>query len=131
MRDIEYFTHQKLTLAQLPTAEETPGAPRGGIDPPAQCLDSTRPLPPGARHCGESCRSRGDLLEIATAALKLARAEEKQRPIATVRAVADEAPHRSERRDRGLSSSGKNVVPVGGPSRMTALPTSRAWCACP
>jgi ATP-dependent RNA helicase DeaD len=54
-----------------------------------------------------------DLVDIAAAALKLARAEEKQRPIYEVRTVAEDAPRRYERSNRSLDRTRAERHPRG------------------
>ena len=46
---------------------------------------------------------RSRALEIASAALKIARADEKQRPVATLSEVIDRPPHESRRREDAAS----------------------------
>ena len=113
VRDIEQFTHQKLIQAQLPTAEEIQARREAELVRQLNVWiqrDRCRQ----ERAIVENLVAQGaDLLEIATAALKMARAEEKQRPIASVRSVADETPRRSERGYRSYSSSREERHPRG------------------
>jgi ATP-dependent RNA helicase DeaD len=89
LRDIEGFTKQKLTLAKLPTPEEITQHRE------AQLLAQMKTwLERGRakreRIMVEQLAAEGhDALDIAAAALKLARASEKQRPIAKVADVAE------------------------------------------
>ena len=113
LREIEHFTRQKLIQAQLPSAEEIQARREGELIRQLNVW-----IQRGRCHQERSIVENlvaqgGDLLEIATAALKMARTEEKQRPIDSVRAVFDEAPRRSERGQRGLSSFREERRPRG------------------
>ncbi len=94
LREIEYFTRQKMTMAKLPTAEEILARRE------AQLVNQLNVwLQRGRcrqeRAIVETLVAQGnDVLEVAAAALKIARSEEKQRPIAHVQEVVEEAPRR-------------------------------------
>jgi ATP-dependent RNA helicase DeaD len=105
VREIEHFTRQKLTLARLPTAEEIQARREAELIRQLNVWIQRGRCRQERAIVENLVAQGGDLLEIATAAVKLARAEEKQRPIAAVRAVADEAPHRSGRSNRGFDIS--------------------------
>ena len=89
LRDIEGFTKQKLTLAKLPTQEDIFKRRE------EQVLEQmkvwlARGRSKRERAMVEQLAAEGhDVLDIAAAALKLARAGEKQRPVAEVVAVAE------------------------------------------
>lgn len=105
LKEIEHFTRQKLIAAQVPTAEEIQARREAELVRQLNVWIQ-RGRCRQERVIVADLMSQGvDLVEIATAALKMARAEEKQRPIAAVHAVADEAPRRSERGNRSIRSS--------------------------
>jgi len=113
VHDIENFTHQKLILAHLPTAEEIQSRREAELVRQLNVWIQ-RGRCRQERAIVENLVAEGaDIFEIAAAALKLARAEDKQRPIYEVRSVADEAPRRSERGNRGFSSSREERRPRG------------------
>jgi ATP-dependent RNA helicase DeaD len=102
LREIEHFTRQRLNLAQLPTPEEI----QARRD--AELVEQLKVwLQRGRcrkeRAIIDALVAEGtDPLEIAAVALKIARSQEKQRPIANVTQVVEEAPRRYERgSDRG------------------------------
>jgi ATP-dependent RNA helicase DeaD len=113
VRDIEHFTHQKLILAHLPTAEEIQARREAELVRQLNIWIQRGRCRQERAIVENLVAQGGDLLEIAAAALKLARAEEKQRPIYDVRAVADEAPRRYERDHRGIRSSREERRPRG------------------
>jgi len=113
VHDIEYFTHQKLILAQLPTAEEIQARREGELVRQLNVWIQRGRCRQERAIVENLVAQGGDLVEIATAALKMARAEEKQRPIAVVRSVADETPRRSERGYRSYGSSREERRPRG------------------
>ncbi len=98
LRDIEGFTKQKLTLAKLPTQEDIFKRRE------EQVLEQmkvwlARGRAKRERLIVEQLAAEGhDVLDIASAALKLARAGEKQRPVATVAEVV-ESPYQPRERD--------------------------------
>ncbi len=99
LRDIEGFTKQKLTLAKLPTQEDIFKRRE------EQLLEQmkvwlARGRAKRERVIVEQLAAEGhDVLDIAAAALKLSRASEKQRPVATVSEVV-ESPYASRPRER-------------------------------
>jgi ATP-dependent RNA helicase DeaD len=100
LRAIESYTHQRMIHAQLPSVEEIYARREAEL---VRLLNVwiQRGRCRQERTIVENLVAQGgDPLEIAAAALKMARAEEKQRPIATVQAVIEEAPRRPERRTR-------------------------------
>lgn len=104
VRAIESFTRQKLIQGKLPSVEEIQARREAEL---IRLLNVwiQRGRCRQERAIVENLVAQGgDPLEIAAAALKLARAEEKQRPIAEVRVVAEEVPRRSERSLRGSGS---------------------------
>jgi ATP-dependent RNA helicase DeaD len=97
LRQIEAFTHKKLQQFTIPT-EDAIRARRQEtlVGQVAMWLRRGRCL--AERALAESLVEQGfDPLEIAAAALKIARAEEKQRPIAPMSEVLEFRPERSER----------------------------------
>ncbi len=104
LRDIEGFTKQKLTLAKLPTQEDIFKRRE------EQLLEQmkvwlARGRTKRERAMAEQLAAEGhDPLDIAAAALKLSRASEKQRPVATVADVV-ETPYQPRERgfERGRS----------------------------
>jgi ATP-dependent RNA helicase DeaD len=103
--DIEHFTHQRLILAHLPTEDEIHTRREGELVRQLNVWIQRGRCRQERAIVENLVAQGGNLLEIAAAALKLARGEEKQRPIYEVRSVADEAPRRSERSKRGLNGS--------------------------
>lgn len=107
LRKIEQYTRQKVTLAALPTSEDIQNRRESELmEKMAVWLKRGR----CARErelVTELVEQGHDLLEIAAVALKLARAEEKQRPIARIsEAVAQpERPGRREQFGNGRSRS--------------------------
>lgn len=99
VRDIEIFTKQALTLAKLPNAEDI------RTHRETQVVEQMRVwLGRGRyqreREMVEQLVAEGhDVLEVASAALKLARAGEKQRPVAAVAEVAETRPSYKSERD--------------------------------
>ena len=100
LRKIEQYTRQQITLADLPTIEAIHNRREAELlEKMAVWLKRGR----CARErelVAELAEQGHDLLEIAAVALKLARAEEKQRPIARISEVVAE-PSRQERGGRG------------------------------
>jgi ATP-dependent RNA helicase DeaD len=101
LRDIEYLTKQPLTKGTLPTAEEIRKRRED------QVLEQMRVwLGRGRyqreREMIEQLVAEGhELLEVASAALKIARSSEKQRPVTTIAEVPEtRSSYRSDRSDR-------------------------------
>ncbi|MEW5828825.1 MAG: DEAD/DEAH box helicase, partial [Chloroflexota bacterium] len=105
LRKIEQFTRHKLTRASLPTVEDITQFREG------QLLEQVSVWLQRARYkrereMVEALMAEGhDPADIAAAALKIARAEEKQRPIAELSEVL-ERPERRERRQPREGSMG-------------------------
>ncbi len=100
LRDIEYFTRQRLTQAQLPTPEEIQAKRDSELTEQLKVW-LLRGRCRKERAIVDAMVAEGtDPLEIAAVALKIARSQEKQRPIAAVSPVAEEAPRRYERNRR-------------------------------
>ncbi|MFZ5919825.1 MAG: DEAD/DEAH box helicase [Chloroflexota bacterium] len=105
LRKIEQFTRHKLTRASLPTVEDITQFREG------QLLEQVsvwlrRARYKREREMVEALMAEGhDPADIAAAALKIARAEEKQRPIAELSEVL-ERPERRERRQPREGSMG-------------------------
>ncbi|HTX92665.1 MAG TPA: DEAD/DEAH box helicase [Anaerolineales bacterium] len=106
LRQIESLIRQPLTKTALPTAEDIKARRENEL------LESVRVWLGRARYRRERelvarlVEEGHDPLEIAAAALKLARAEEKQRPIAALGEVLDFSPRRADRERRHGSSRG-------------------------
>ena len=104
LRDIEGFTKQKLTLGKLPTQEDIFKRRE------EQLLEQmkvwlARGRAKRERVIVEQLAAEGhDVLDIAAAALKLSRANEKQRPVATVAEVV-ETPYQPRERAFGRDRS--------------------------
>jgi ATP-dependent RNA helicase DeaD len=97
LRQIESLIRQPLTKAALPTEEDIK------LHRETELLNDVKVWLARARYHRERelvarlVEEGHDPLEIAAAALKLARADEKQRPVASVSEVQDRAPRRYER----------------------------------
>jgi ATP-dependent RNA helicase DeaD len=100
VRRIEAFTRQKLNRAGLPSEEDI----RNHRE--TQLLEQMKVWLQRSRYRRERelvvklAEEGHDPYEIAAAALKIARADEKQRPIAALSEVHEARPHRSERNSR-------------------------------
>ena len=107
LRKIEQYTRQKVTLAALPTIEDIQNRRESELmEKMAVWLKRGRCA--RERELVTELAEQGhDLLEIAAVALKLARAEEKQRPIARISEVVaqPERPGRREQFGNGRSRS--------------------------
>ncbi|MCB8976471.1 MAG: DEAD/DEAH box helicase [Ardenticatenaceae bacterium] len=99
LRKIEQYTRQKVAIATLPTVEDIQNRRE------AELLEKMAVWLKRGRCARERelvndlAEAGHDLLEIASVALKLARAEEKQRPIARISEVVAE-PERRPRREK-------------------------------
>ena len=99
LRKIEQYTRQKVAIATLPTVEDIQNRRE------AELLEKMAVWLKRGRCARERelvndlAEAGHDLLEIAAVALKLARAEEKQRPIARISEVVAE-PERRPRREK-------------------------------
>ena len=128
LRAIEAYTKQKITAATLPTEAEIYARRDAAV------LDRMLVWLKRGRYSRERAMvteltAQGyDLAEVAAAALKLARAEEKQRPIAPVAAVpAEPAPVSKHDPQRGSRSNGKAQATAShekGMVRLTLCSTS-------
>ncbi len=124
VRDIEIFTKQALTLAKLPGADDI----RKHRE--EQVIEQMKVWLGRGRYqreheMVEQLVAEGhDIIEVAAAALKLARAGEKQRPVATVAEVVEPRPSykgdrdfsrgpRTERFERSSSSSDRRPRVTG------------------
>jgi ATP-dependent RNA helicase DeaD len=105
LREIEILTRQPLTLAKLPTAQDIIARREN------QMLEQLRIWLGRGRYQRERelvarlVEEGLDPMEIAAAALKISRADEKQRPVANV--VDATAPERAPRNERDFSRGGK------------------------
>jgi len=110
LRQIEALIRQPLGKTDLPTEADLQAHREDGL------LNNLRVWLGRARYRRERelvaklMEEGHDPLEIAAAALKLARAEEKQRPIASVEPVQEIGPRRYERSGRGRSFSDRETV---------------------
>ena len=104
LRDIEGFTKQKLTLAKLPTQEDIFKRREEQLMEQMKVW-LARGRAKRERVIVEQLAAEGhDVLDIAAAALKLSRASEKQRPVATVSEVT-ETPYQPRERAFGRGRS--------------------------
>ncbi len=101
LRKIEQYTRQKVTLAALPTSEDIQNRREAELlEKMAVWLKRGRCA--REREMVTELAAQGhDVLEIAAVALKLARAEEKQRPIARISEVVAEPERRGKREKFG------------------------------
>jgi ATP-dependent RNA helicase DeaD len=97
LREIEAFTHHKLTRASVPTEDEIKRHREDDVvNQVTMWLKRSRYK--RERELVDNLVAQGfDPLEIASAALKVARADEKQRPIASISEVVETRPVRSYR----------------------------------
>ena len=106
LRQIESLIRQPLTKSALPTEADIRSHRENEL------LENIKVWLARARYARERelvnrlVEEGHDPLEIAAAALKLARADEKQRPVATVSEVQDMGPRRYERDGKRLPSRG-------------------------
>jgi ATP-dependent RNA helicase DeaD len=105
LREIEILTRQPLTLAKLPTAQDIIAKRENQLFEQMK-IWLGRGRYQREREVVARLVSEGhDAMEIAAAALKLARADEKQRPVANV--VDATAPERAPRNERESGRGGK------------------------
>ncbi|WP_420644345.1 DEAD/DEAH box helicase [Candidatus Leptofilum sp.] len=113
LRKIEQYTKQKVARAQLPTIDDIQNRREAELlEKMAVWLRRGR----CARErelVTELAHEGHDLLEIAAVALKLARAEEKQRPIARISEVVAEPPRRGRKGKFGNGRHNKKRRPSG------------------
>ncbi len=125
LRRIEGYTKQKITRATLPTIEEIQQKRE------TQLLERMMVWLRRGR-CNreremvtELVAEGNDAIEIAAAALKLARAEEKQRPIARISEVEELQPRQRERGRR--RDDGDRLENGNGRSNGRSYENGRAW----
>jgi ATP-dependent RNA helicase DeaD len=112
LRRIEKHTGQKITAVAVPTDVEI-AAQREEQLTENMMVWLRRGRCSREREMVQALVAEGnDLLEIAAAALKLARHEEKQRPIAPM-SVVDERPSAERRSSRGARRTDRRRAPVG------------------
>jgi ATP-dependent RNA helicase DeaD len=113
IRRLEAFTKQRMVQAKLPTAEEIQ------TQRDAALLERMMVWLRRGRYRRESemvtelAEAGYDLAEIAAAALKVARAEERQRPIAPVSEVRQREPEQRRSRDRDRRRDSRRGRPEG------------------
>jgi len=129
LRDIEAFTKQPLTLGKLPTADDIRARrEQKVVDMMKVWLGRGRYQ--REREMIEQLVADGhELIEVAAAALKLARAGEKQRPVANVAEVVEKPAFRSERGfsrgERGERSERGSRFERGFSNNRSERPASR------
>lgn len=108
LRKIESYTKRKITPATLPTEADIHARREAELLQRMQVWLNRGRYNREKTMVQELEASGHDLLEIAAAALKMARGEEKQRPIASISEVkAERAPASRRDRQRGPRSSGR------------------------
>ena len=125
LRQIEAFTHKQLTKASVPTEEEIKRHREDQlVGQVVMWLKRSRYK--REREIVETLVGQGfDPLEIAAASLKLARADEKQRPIDPVREVMESRPVRPSRsRSSQYSRSARAGSPQRGSERVQSWGTT-------
>jgi ATP-dependent RNA helicase DeaD len=122
LRAIEAYTKQKITAATLPTEAEIV-ARRDAAMRDRMLMWLKRGRYSRERAMVAELTAQGyDLAEVAAAALKLARAEEKQRPIAPITAVPSEPTAVSKRgSQRSAQTRGKTPSPASHEKGMVRL----------
>jgi ATP-dependent RNA helicase DeaD len=111
LRRIEGFTRQKLTSATLPSAEEIQAKRENALLDQVQVWLQRGRCQRERQMVTELVEAGHDPLEIATAALKIARADEKQRPIFDVSEVQERRSWKTDRKrewKRGGRSKERN-----------------------
>ncbi len=112
LRKIEGYTKQKLTLAQLPSEEEIQSR-RDNLLGEQLLVWLRRGRCHRERQMVSDLIGQGfDLADIAAAAIKLVRAEEKQRPIAPISALCDDAPKRKTFKGKPSDPRKNSPVPA-------------------
>jgi len=112
LRKIEGYTKQKLTLAQLPSEEEIQSR-RDNLLGEQLLVWLRRGRCHRERQMVNDLTEQGfDLAEIAAVAIKLVRAEEKQRPIAPITALCDDAPKRKSFKGKPLDPRKNGPLPA-------------------
>ncbi|WP_256868264.1 DEAD/DEAH box helicase [Candidatus Entotheonella palauensis] len=100
IRRLEAFTKQKIEQAKLPTAEEIQAQREAALLERMMVWLRRGRYRRESEMVAELVEAGCDLVEIAAAALKVARAEERQRPIAPVSEVRFREPEQRRGRDR-------------------------------
>jgi ATP-dependent RNA helicase DeaD len=115
LREIESFTHQKLTRHEVPTLEQIQARRQDELLEQVQVW-LTRGRCKQERALVETLVASGtDPLDIAAAALKVARGGEKQRPIAPISEVVEHA-----RRENRTTAGPRREAPGRGGMRRTS-----------
>jgi len=110
LRDVERFTRQKLARATIPSVEEIQARRQDGLINMVNTWLQRGRCKQERQIVDMLVAAGSDPLEIAAVALKIARGDEKQRPIAPLSEVVESAPRRSERaprREFSTTRSGK------------------------
>ncbi len=105
LREIEILTRQPMTLAKLPTAQDIIARRENQLFEQMKIWLGRGRYQRERELVARLVAEGHDAMEIAAAALKLARGDEKQRPVANV--VDATAPERSYRNERESSGRGK------------------------
>ncbi len=120
LRKIEQYTKQKVTQATLPTIEDIQNWREGELMEKMSVWLKRGRCARERELVADLAEAGHDLMEIAAVALKLARAEEKQRPIARISEVVayQGQPRQNNRRERfggnGRTRQTSNSGPKGG-----------------
>jgi ATP-dependent RNA helicase DeaD len=111
LREIETFTKQPLTRGALPTAEDIQARRETQVVEQLKVWLGRGRYQREREIVAQLVSDGHDVLEVAAAALKLARAGEKQRPVATVVEVKETREHYSERdSSRGKRSAHRDTA---------------------
>lgn len=119
MREIEHFTKQEMHACSIPTPEEIQAKRLNDLMTKIM-MWLKRGRAKEERALVESLLVEGvDPLELAAVALKIARAEEKQRPIASVSPLPEKAvrPERRPRTNAGFARKGDGETRAPAPRR--------------
>ena len=119
MREIEHFTKQEMRACSIPTPEEIQAKRLNDLMTKIM-MWLKRGRAKEERALVESLLVEGvDPLELAAVALKIARAEEKQRPIASVSPLPEKAvrPERRPRANAGFARKGDGETRAPAPRR--------------
>lgn len=119
MREIEHFTKQEMRACSIPTPEEIQAKRLNDLMTKIM-MWLKRGRAKEERALVESLLVEGvDPLELAAVALKIARAEEKQRPIASVSPLPEKAvrPERRPRTNAGFARKGDGETRAPAPRR--------------
>jgi ATP-dependent RNA helicase DeaD len=107
LRRIEQYARQKLTMTELPTEEDIFAHREANLLTQMEVWLKRGRCSKEKEMVATLTEAGYDLLDIAAAALKLARAEEKQRPIAAIRPL-EEKPERGRGRNQSSYSNGRS-----------------------